>query len=246
MVCFLTLVLPIIEGQRVPRMNIGQASKAAGVSAKMIRHYESIGLLRPALRSTNDYRQYADHDVHELVFIRRARQHGFPLTKYAACFPVARSVSHECAEVKRIAASHLANSIVGFRTCARWLTNFAGLSTLAKGASGRTAQSSATLRSQQAQRHRHAGKRPSVSGSFVSYALAITRPLNDYWRQLHAHTSFVHDRAGWRSSRDRICARRRAVPADDDPQGSELRCCQTMGVRWGALVSASVLSRIRR
>ena len=58
-------------------MNIGQASKVSGVSAKMIRHCETIGLLRPASRSANEYRRYQDHDLHELIFIKRARQHGF-------------------------------------------------------------------------------------------------------------------------------------------------------------------------
>lgn len=89
-------------------MNIGQASRAAGVSAKMIRHYEAIGLLRPATRSANDYRQYAEHDVHELVYIRRARQHGFSMEEIRSLLSLWRDQSRSSAEVKKIASTHLA------------------------------------------------------------------------------------------------------------------------------------------
>ena len=65
-------------------MNIGAASAASGVSAKMIRHYETIGLLRPAARRENSYRDYGSHDVHELRFIGRARKLGFSMTEIAA------------------------------------------------------------------------------------------------------------------------------------------------------------------
>ena len=58
-------------------MNIGAASAASGVTAKMIRHYEAIGLLRPASRRQNSYRDYGSHDMHELQFIVRARRLGW-------------------------------------------------------------------------------------------------------------------------------------------------------------------------
>ena len=60
-------------------MNIGQASKASGVSAKMIRYYEFIGLLPPADRRDSGYRDYGSNDVHRLTFVRRARELGFSI-----------------------------------------------------------------------------------------------------------------------------------------------------------------------
>src|SRR5437764_7123299 len=65
-------------------MNIGAAAEASGVSAKMIRHYEAIGLLPPPARRDNSYRDYGAQDVHELRFIGRARKLGFALPEIAA------------------------------------------------------------------------------------------------------------------------------------------------------------------
>ena len=60
-------------------MNIGQASKASGVSQRMLRHYEAIGLISKATRRNSGYRGYGDKDVHLLRFIRRSRDLGFPI-----------------------------------------------------------------------------------------------------------------------------------------------------------------------
>jgi Cu(I)-responsive transcriptional regulator len=90
------------------KMNIGAASAASGVSAKMIRHYEAIGLLRPAPRRSNSYRDYESHDVHELRFIGRARKLGFSMAEIGALLALWRDTERPSREVKVIAGRHLA------------------------------------------------------------------------------------------------------------------------------------------
>jgi MerR family gold-responsive transcriptional activator of gol and ges genes len=90
-------------------MNSGEAATASGVSAKMIRHYESIGLLRPAARRENSYRDYGGHDVHELRFIGRARKLGFSIDEIAALLALWRDKERPSRDVKRVAAAHLAD-----------------------------------------------------------------------------------------------------------------------------------------
>jgi MerR family gold-responsive transcriptional activator of gol and ges genes len=89
-------------------MNIGAASAASGVSAKMIRHYEAIGLLRPAARRQNSNRDYGSHDVHELRFIGRARKLGFSMTEISGLLALWRDKGRPSREVKTIAERHVA------------------------------------------------------------------------------------------------------------------------------------------
>ena len=88
-------------------MNIGQAASASGVSAKMIRHYESIGLLPAAERTESGYRQYGERELHTLRFVRRARDLGFSLDEIKQLLELWQNRSRSSREVKALAASHV-------------------------------------------------------------------------------------------------------------------------------------------
>jgi len=89
-------------------MNIGQASRASGVSAKMIRYYERTGLIPKALRRESGYRDYSPSDVHMLRFIRRARDLGFAVAEIDDLLNLWRDTSRHSGDVKRIAQAHIA------------------------------------------------------------------------------------------------------------------------------------------
>jgi Cu(I)-responsive transcriptional regulator len=88
-------------------LNIGEAAEASGVSAKMIRHYEAIGLIPKARRTTSDYRVYSGNDVHMLRFIRHARDLGFAMPQIAELLRLWRDQRRPSRDVKRLALGHI-------------------------------------------------------------------------------------------------------------------------------------------
>lgn len=89
-------------------MNIGEASKASGVSAKMIRYYEETGLIPPAARTESGYRAYTRNDVHRLGFIRRTRDLGFSVAEIGELLSLWSDHSRQSADVKRLAKARIA------------------------------------------------------------------------------------------------------------------------------------------
>jgi Cu(I)-responsive transcriptional regulator len=90
-------------------MNIGDAASRTGVSAKMIRYYESVRLLKPAARRANGYRDYDEADVAILQFIRRTRDLGFSLEEVSALLALWRDRRRSSREVKRLAEIHISD-----------------------------------------------------------------------------------------------------------------------------------------
>lgn len=88
--------------------SIGRAAESSGVTPKMIRHYESLGLIPKAARTSGDYRVYSAADVHTLRFIRRARALGFSMEEISGLLGLWRNQRRTSAEVKRLAMKHIA------------------------------------------------------------------------------------------------------------------------------------------
>ncbi len=89
-------------------MNIGEAANHSGVSAKMIRYYEEVGLIRHPARNRNGYRSYDKNNIHELKFIRRARDLGFTVEQISALMHLWRDRGRASADVKRMALEQVA------------------------------------------------------------------------------------------------------------------------------------------
>ena len=109
-------------------MNIGEAAKASGVSAKMIRYYESIGLIPAAGRTESGYRVYAPTEVQMLRFIHRSRALGFPVKDVAELLALWRDRSRSSAQVKELALHRIADidtKIAELRSIRQTLTDLA-------------------------------------------------------------------------------------------------------------------------
>jgi MerR family copper efflux transcriptional regulator len=89
-------------------MNIGQASKASGVSQRMIRHYEKIGLIPTPPRRDSGYRDYSDADIHRLRFIANARDLGFPIAEIETLLALWSDRNRASSEVKELAEARAA------------------------------------------------------------------------------------------------------------------------------------------
>lgn len=89
-------------------MNIGEAARESGVSAKMIRYYEETGLIPPAGRTASGYRTYGPKEVQILRFVRRSRDLGFPMEKVSDLLALWRDRSRASADVKHLAEAQVA------------------------------------------------------------------------------------------------------------------------------------------
>ena len=96
--------------------NIGQAARQSKVSAKMVRHYESLGLLPKVRRTQSGYRQYTDKEVHTLRFIKRARDLGFGMAEISELLKLWQNRHRSSESVRRIASVHIAELNERIRT----------------------------------------------------------------------------------------------------------------------------------
>ena len=88
-------------------MNIGQASERSGISPKMIRYYEQIGLLDTAKRSNSGYRIYSNQDIKNLCFLRQARDLGFSSKQMKELLNLWKNTDRQSADVKKLTLTHI-------------------------------------------------------------------------------------------------------------------------------------------
>ena len=101
--------LELAEARRAGFLNIGEAASRSGVSAKMIRHYESQGLIKNARRTDAGYRLYDAADVHTLQFVRRARGLGFSMKEVAHLLGLWQNRRRSSGDVRRVAQRHISD-----------------------------------------------------------------------------------------------------------------------------------------
>ncbi|CAN5667303.1 Cu(I)-responsive transcriptional regulator [soil metagenome] len=102
-----TAILELADARRAGFYNIGQVAKQSGVTAKMIRHYESLRLLKEAKRTIAGYRLYDGKDVHTLRFIRRARDLGFSIKEIQQLLTLWQNQRRASGDVRRVAQQHI-------------------------------------------------------------------------------------------------------------------------------------------
>jgi len=102
-----TLDIAIVGSLRMTNMNIGQAATASGISAKMIRHYEGVGLLPAPKRTESGYRQYNESEIHALRFIRQARDLGFSIHEIGDLLSLWHDRRRPSRLVKAMAETHI-------------------------------------------------------------------------------------------------------------------------------------------
>lgn len=109
-------------------MNIGEAAKVSGVNSKLIRHYESLGIIPKASRTDSGYRIYTEADVHILAFVKRARGLGFSMKEIKKLVGLWKNKSRASSEVKALALAHLKeleNKIAELEAMAKTLRHLA-------------------------------------------------------------------------------------------------------------------------
>src|SRR3569623_614925 len=115
-------------------MQIGEVARRSGVSAKMIRHYEAIGLVPAPDRRDSNYRDYGHHDLHRLGIVRRARELGFSLVEIRDLRRLWGDRQRASADVKRLAEAHIAELDGKIRLLAEMRQTLSGLAEACAGA----------------------------------------------------------------------------------------------------------------